>query len=450
MGEAGVVEVVAPVEEAFDVVIIKLHAEDSGAVRRHGDGTVGNAGTSAAAVICPQTGNTGFVEFVCAAGIGRGLVNGTGGVEFQFGQRVDDRVAFQIRRDHFSARAVVIQCFDVRFVGDVVVALVIQTALFEFFHQCGNELREEILIFFAGGFGVPAEIFLTAAVDFHDDLRSRLCTPLGEEMRDFEILYAAVERKVDPLMELPEVERVGAVPGQLDVHELGGQTFAADVGVQFRREDGREDHIDAMFHRGTHIAFDVSPVLLRERPDVVVIGDAVRVEPFGVDERLRGKFCGKHGDFAGNGRHRTVPVVQGERNVVSTGNKFFRKLNVHPQRVGLVMWKGKTVGVNQRTDQVGVQTGFGTQKFPAGADVVRREQIRNIGDQPNLCVRRERTVQFQIAKVGRNPFVEDFRAVHDLERQFFVGEHDEPVLFGFGFHSIVEEAFFKGRYHFHL
>ena len=114
------------------------------------------------------------------------------------------------------------------------------------------------------------------------------------------------------------------------------------------------------------------------------------------------------------------------------------------------MGKGDLAGIGQGTDQIGIQTGFGAEKFTAGADIVGGVLVGHIRHQPYLGIGSQRTAHGKSTGVGGNAFVVHVGAVHDLERQLFVGEHDKAVLFGFGLHGFVDEALFQRRHHFHL
>ena len=108
-------------------------------------------------------------------------------------------------------------------------------------------------------------------------------------MGDLQIFHAVAPAQPGPAPELFKAE--GIYPGvAAHVHKLHGQPFAVYGGVQRRREHGREQHIDAVLlpRRADEILQD-APVLFAQRRNAVIRGQAVRMEPLGVQQRLGGQ-----------------------------------------------------------------------------------------------------------------------------------------------------------------
>ena len=63
-GVAGVVEIIAPLEEACDVVLPHLHTDDSCSCHGHCDEAVGYLVPLTAAIVCPEIGDVCFEEGV--------------------------------------------------------------------------------------------------------------------------------------------------------------------------------------------------------------------------------------------------------------------------------------------------------------------------------------------------------------------------------------------------
>ena len=151
-------------QETFDIVVVKLNAKHSCTPGGHGDGSVGNTRSSAAAIIYPKTGNACFIELESASGVGSGLFYRAHGVEFKLGKSIDDGISLEVLADYLFALLVSLKTAEGRLIGYVEEAFFVKTALFEFCKKRGNELSQEICVFVTDGICVPSEIFLVSSV----------------------------------------------------------------------------------------------------------------------------------------------------------------------------------------------------------------------------------------------------------------------------------------------
>ena len=110
--------------------------------------------------------------------------------------------------------------------------------------------------------------------------------PLGKQWRDFEVLYALFLRQRHPLRQAAEIEAI-PLRRTRHPHQLHRGTFAADGGIQRRRKQRRQQHINPGMHRAAHKVAQCAPVIRAEHRQTVVIRQAVGVQPLGVQQRLR-------------------------------------------------------------------------------------------------------------------------------------------------------------------
>ena len=153
--------------------------------------------------------------------------------------------------------------------------------------QCGQELGEEAFIVRPQRVRLPAEDAADFPLNLSHHLGSCCGTPLREQVCHFKVFHTAGQAEVNPAVQQGKVKGVLPGGGNADPHQLCGGALAPDVGVQLRREDGGEDHIDAVLHRRADVGFQNAPVLRGEGLRVIEIGKAVAVEPLGVNQLLR-------------------------------------------------------------------------------------------------------------------------------------------------------------------
>lgn len=303
---AGIVEVVAPLQEADDAVHIHQHAHDPVACAGHSQETVGNLIALSAAVVRPQIRHLRVNERLHAVVGGHGMLNHALLVEFQIAQRIDDRAAVQQIQDHLAGCVVVVQLIKVRLVGHMVIHVLLVVALLgQLRTQLRDQRLEECAVHGAGGGNVPAEELMLTTVNSCNDLRRGLRAPLGEKVRDFQILHVVLAAQRQPALQAGEIKAEFAIL-RANLNQLNRRAFGADGGVQRRGEDGRQDHVDAMVRRGPDEVFRDAPVFLGHGFHAVIGAQAVAVEPLGVDQLLFGQLRTAYVQLQAAGEGKTV------------------------------------------------------------------------------------------------------------------------------------------------
>ena len=77
-----------------------------------------------------------------------------------------------------------------------------------------------------------------------------------------------------------------AIPLPLHIQQLNAGPLLAHLGIQGRGEDGGQHHVDPLLRRGCEEFFPQVPVLLRIYRHLIVVRQAVPVEPLGVNQLL--------------------------------------------------------------------------------------------------------------------------------------------------------------------
>lgn len=149
-----------------------------------------------------------------------------------------------------------------------------------------------MLIRLALRIGVPAEKRSRLALLLYHYLRRMRRAPLGKQRSDFEVLDALLLRQCHPLRQTAEIEAI-PLRRTRHPHQLHRGAFAANGGIQRRRKQRRQQHIDAGMHRAAHKVAHRTPVIRAEHRQTVVIRQAVGVQPLGVQQRLR-RQCRRH------------------------------------------------------------------------------------------------------------------------------------------------------------
>ena len=101
--------------------------------------------------------------------------------------------------------------------------------------QSRSKTVQKVAVFFAVSIGLPTEDELPFSVNFGDYLRRVLRTPLGEQMRHFEIFNSAASAHIYPSVELVEAELL-AVFCLFDIDKLNGWSLSPDFGIKRRSE----------------------------------------------------------------------------------------------------------------------------------------------------------------------------------------------------------------------
>ncbi len=112
-------------------------------------------------------------------------------------------------------------------------------------------------------------------------------------MRHFKVFHTVLLANVDPFLQFFEVKGILTLVYR-DVHQLGGQSFTASLGIQRRGKNGCQNHIDAMLRRHFQITFQGLPVGGRKHGLIIKSGNAVTMEPLGNNQILLGQCGGNH------------------------------------------------------------------------------------------------------------------------------------------------------------
>ena len=182
--------------------------------------------------------------------------------------------------------------------------------------------------------------------------------PLGEQVGDLKLPDAAPLRHIDPPRQPLKAELPAA--GELfHLHQLGGGPLAAYLGVQRRGEDGGQEKVNAVVRSSLHEFLNPAPVGLAENLQIVVGGDAVRMEPLGKQQLLLRQL---HADQL-QGKLRYLPdalllVGEGDPHRIDPGLRAGLGLDGDPDRVEAVrdaFHHGFLHGVERIREEAGIR-----------------------------------------------------------------------------------------------
>ena len=109
----------------------------------------------------------------------------------------------------------------------------------------------------------------------------------GSKDGTVEALYPVPAAQPGPPFQPVKAETPAALRLLPDIYQLAGHPAPAYRRIQRRREDGGEQHVDAIVRRRLHIRLQQLPESFAEHLRPVLPGDAVPVEPLGKDQLLR-------------------------------------------------------------------------------------------------------------------------------------------------------------------
>ena len=125
-------------------------------------------------------------------------------------------------------------------------------------------------------------------------------SPLGEQMGEFQVMNSTAFTQSDPPLQLFKAECITGT-GAVDIHKLYSRPLAPGGCVQRRCEQRSQDHIDAVGCGAEHIFFHKLPIAFAEYRNVIPVGNAVRMEPFSVEQGLFWKLRRQPVDGKGAG-----------------------------------------------------------------------------------------------------------------------------------------------------
>ena len=287
-GEFVVVEVIAPLEEAYDIILIHLHTDGTVTPGGHSDQSVRHAYALTAAVIGPEVLYVIFNKGLDMIVAGDGKINDSHLEEVVIGQSIHNYVAIEKIGDRILSRLIGLDMLKLGLIRNVEEATLIVAVFLHMRDEFHKEGAKETNVFLARRLRLPAEDLLILSVYGRHNLGSVLCAPLGKEVRYLKILDTDPVAHIDPSVEKVEVEGVFPVLNG-NFNELICESLAANLGVEWGSEYGSQEKVDAVFIRHPCEVFDDFPVLFTPNGYVVVVSQGVAMEPLGEDEILLGE-----------------------------------------------------------------------------------------------------------------------------------------------------------------
>ena len=290
----GMIEIIPPLQKAFQLIAVELHAQHPRPYRRHGHEGVGHIPILPHAVIRPESRYPGLQERFQMIDRYDGFFQCAGLIKCEIGKRVDHGPALKIRLDQRTGVTVAFQMIQRRLVGNVKTDAVRNAQTVQFFHQCRKECAQKTGVCIAVSVRLPAEQLLFLAVHRGHDLGGSRRTPLGKQVRHFQPGNPAAAANLHPPLQALKPEGIlAAVNGYL--HQLDGQPFPPRRGIQRRSKQRRQDHAAAPPHSRANEIFDDRPMRLAKHGNAVIFRQTVRVEPVGPDQLLIRKVSRQNG-----------------------------------------------------------------------------------------------------------------------------------------------------------
>ena len=287
-------------QESLNAELVQLHTQDPGAAGGHGEEPVAHIHPLRGAVVGPQAGHLLVQERLEMVGAADRMLQQPVLVKRVVGESVHEMAALHDPGDRFDGRPVGIQLLQGGLVRDVEVGAVLQPQLLQQGAQAGQIGQQELGVLPTHSGGVPAEHPARLALFRHPDVRGGHRAPLGEQMGYLKIPDPAGLAEQQPPFQIGEVKGVFPV-GPGDLHQLHRRALVAHGGVQRRGELGGQHHGDPPLRGGADEVFQNGPVRLGKDRHLVVVRQAVRVEPLGVREGDGGQFHRQDGHLGGEG-----------------------------------------------------------------------------------------------------------------------------------------------------
>ena len=319
-------------EKTGELVFVQLPAQDAVAGGGHGQEPVAHVHPLAAAIVGPQPGDLALQkggDVVCGS---HRVVHQAAVVVRRVREGVVQGEVPQVGLDKLLGPAVGIQMFLRGLIGDVEHRLALEALLAQEGRQGGQQLAQKARVLWGSRRGVPAEEAAAHPLLPAVDGRGGLGPPLGEEVGHLKALYAAAPGHLEEPLQQGEVKAV-ALPCFLYAHQLDTGPLRAGFRIQGRGEDGGEHHVQPLFRRGGKVLFPQLPVLFRIDGHAVVGGQAVPVEPLGIDEPLGRQVRPQHPQGE-RPLHPVPALLQSEGDGVLPGGEALGHLPVHPQGRG--------------------------------------------------------------------------------------------------------------------
>ena len=181
--------------------------------------------------------------------------------EFRRGECIDHRKLLLIRQNFPQRRCGAFIIFDIPFkgfIGKMKITFsgkpLVPQERDQIFHQLGKKFPV------TGGIGlhIPMKTLCQTLPDFHQDLRSEFCPPLGKEVGHFKIFDPALSPQIDPAFEPGEVKGIFPVLIR-NIQQLCRGPLPSDPGIQRHTPQGSQNHIPSMGGIIQHILFQQIP-----------------------------------------------------------------------------------------------------------------------------------------------------------------------------------------------
>ena len=171
-------------------------------------------------------------------------------------------------------------------------------------------------------------------------------------MRHFEIAHTAAVGHFDPAVEAAEVKGV-AIPVLFDLHQLHRRPLTANLRVQRRRKQRRQQQVDPVVDGAVHKLLQPAPMPPAPRRVAIMGRDAVGMKPAGVDQPLRRQHHGHDLQHETLAAEQPAAVTQAQCDLMPPLYAALRHSDLHPQRPPLPRRRVDS-GV-QSVERVGIQ-----------------------------------------------------------------------------------------------
>ena len=296
----------------------------------------------------------------------------------------------------------------------------------------------------------PAEDTAVFAVHGCHNLGCVPGAPLREQMGDFKEPHPHAVAHINPAIQLIKAEAVRPVRDR-HVQQLHRGAFAADRRIQRRREERRQQQVDAVLHRRAGKILHDAPMPFRPRLTVVVIGKAVAVEPLRDLHRLLGQIGVQHLNGQRCRCQHLVPALKTHRHGVHPGGYRVARVKANPDCVQLSAQNRYGTTVMHRAQPVRVQPRFAAQVVR-----IHRQHLggRGINDRlqfhrPHSRAGGERALDRQ-RRHGTVRIVLRVQCEEQLKGQALVFHHPDRGQRLKSADVTVKEGFFEGRYNLYL
>ena len=254
-------------------------------------------------------------------------------------ERVDDGQPFQVGQHHVQRRLVGVGVVNGRLVRHMKIGSLQNPFGPQLVQQRGQKRIQKALVAALAHRRVPAKNGLLAALHLRHHLGRVFCAPLGEQVRHLKIFESHRPAKAYPAPEPRVIKAVFPAP-LFHPHQLGGGALGADQGVQRRGEQRCQDHVYPPLRRQAQKMFHNGPMPLAEHLAPILLRQAVRVEPLGVQQPLGRQGGGHH--VQGKPRPGQLGAARGgeyQLHPPVTAGGVLRDLAVHPQGTPLLPYQ---------------------------------------------------------------------------------------------------------------